>query len=280
MKTESSIQGIVFDWAGTLVDYGCIAPTAVFVEVFKKNGVEISLEDAREPMGLAKKDHVRELLNLNHVKQQWQMLNNRLPDEYDVESIYNMLTPGLKKIVANYSKAIPGVTELFVELKKRGIKIGSTTGYVTEMMENVIPEAKSQNILPDSIVTSDETPAGRPQPFMIYKNATNLQVYPLSHMVKVGDTIADIKEGLNAGMWTVGYTKCGNEVGLTEEEANQLPEAELQVKIEAAEKKLKNAGAHFVAEGPWQLIPVLDKINELLKEGHTPANCKQLEEVL
>lgn len=280
MNTESSIQGIIFDWAGTLVDYGCIAPTAVFVEVFKKNGVDISLEDARGPMGLAKKDHVRELLNLDHVKKQWEETNKRLPDEFDVVKIYSMLAPELKKIVANYSKAIPGVYELFRELKNRGIKIGSTTGYVSEMMESVIPEAESQNILPDSIVTSDETPAGRPLPFMIYKNATNLQIYPLSNMVKVGDTIADINEGLNAEMWTVGYTKCGNEVGLTEEEVKKMPQTEVQLKIDAAEKKLKAAGAHFVVEGPWQLIPVLDEISQLLKEGHTPVSYKQLEEML
>jgi phosphonoacetaldehyde hydrolase len=231
-------------------------------------------------MGLAKKDHVRELLQIDHVQKQWEKKYNRLPDEMDVEEIYTMLTPGLKKIVGNYSNAIPGVADLFTYIKARGIKIGSTTGYVSEMMEDIIPAAESQNILPDSVVTSDDTPAGRPKPFMIYQNAMNLEVFPLSHMVKVGDTVADIKEGLNAGMWTVGYTKCGNEVGLTEEEVNQLPELEVQQKIETAEKKLKEAGAHFVVEGPWQLIPILEKINEMLAEGHTPDKSEALKAVL
>ena len=282
MDMECNIKGIVFDWAGTLVDYGCIAPTAVFVEVFKKHGIVISLEEARGPMGLAKKDHVRELLQLEKVKLQWERLNDCLPDETDVEEIYKMLTPGLKKIVGSYSKAIPGVADLFKQLRNQGIKIGSTTGYVSEMMEDLIPDAKAQNILPDSIVASDETPAGRPQPYMIYKNATNLRVYPLSHMVKVGDTVADIKEGLNAGMWTVGYTKCGNEVGLTEEEIADTPEEEVQQRIVEAENKLRAAGAHFIVEGPWELLPVLNRIDQLLEEGHVPNTCdaKLLEVVL
>ncbi|MCT4644777.1 MAG: phosphonoacetaldehyde hydrolase [Carboxylicivirga sp.] len=270
MKNLEHIKGIVFDWAGTLVDYGCIAPTAVFVEVFKSFGIELSLKEAREPMGLAKKDHVRELLAIDHVQEQWQQKYGNKPGEEDVENIYSKLTPGLKAIVGNYSAAIPGVKYLLDELKEMGVKVGSTTGYVTEMMEGVIPAASKQGILPDSVVTSDETPAGRPMPFMVYQNALNLAVGPLHQMVKVGDTVADIKEGLNAGMWTVGYTKCGNEVGLTEAEVKALPADELNAKVEEASKKLSAAGAHFVVEGPWALMPVLRAIDRLIEDDQNP----------
>ena len=37
-------------------------------------------------------------------------------------------------------------------------------------------------------------------------------------MVKIGDSVSDIKEGLNAGRWTVGVTRTGKMIGLTAEQ--------------------------------------------------------------
>ena len=277
MKVLKNIKGIVFDWAGTLIDYGCLAPTAVFVEVFKKNGIEISMQEARGPMGIAKKDHVRELLKLDTVASQWDHVYGRGVTEEDVVKLYSQLTPALIDIIPQYAAVIPGVKELFSELRNSNIKIGSSTGYVTEMMASVVSAASKQGILPDSVVASDEVPEGRPAPFMIYRNALNLGVFPIHEMIKVGDTVADVKEGLNAGMWVVGYTKCGNEVGYSEEEIINVPEDELTARIKQAEEKLRTAGAHFVVEGPWELMTVLNEIDYLLEKGINPIEYIQHE---
>jgi hypothetical protein len=58
---------------------------------------------------------------------------------------------------------------------------------------------------------------------MCLQNAMQLRIFPMEAIVKVGDTLPDIEEGLNAGMWTIGLAKTGNEVGLNEAEIAKLP---------------------------------------------------------
>ncbi len=272
MNDLNYIKGVVFDWAGTLIDYGCKAPTAVFIEIFKQYGIEITMAEARGPMGLAKKDHIKEILNKNNITAQWINKYNNPPCDEDVDRLYEKLTPALINIIPQFVNIIPGVKEVMGTLREANIKIGSTTGYVTEMMEPVINLVRSEGILPDAIVASDMVIEGRPAPFMIFKNAELLNVFPLCNVVKVGDTVADVKEGLNAGMWVVGYSKCGNEVGLSQDEMELLSKEEVDLKVIQAKYKLMKAGAHFVVEGPWELISVLKKINQLIENGELPIN--------
>ena len=48
------VKGLVLDWSGTTADAYVLAPAVVFVEVFKRQGIEISMSEARGPMGLAR----------------------------------------------------------------------------------------------------------------------------------------------------------------------------------------------------------------------------------
>jgi phosphonoacetaldehyde hydrolase len=261
MKKLENIKAVIFDWAGTIIDYGCIAPTQVFIEVFQKRGIEVTIEEARTPMGLAKKDHVRALTLLCSVQQQWLSRYDSFPGESDVDELYAELEPSLAKIVKNFSDPIPGAIELIESLKSQGVKVGTTTGYVSEMMDNIIPLATSKGLIPDAVVNSSEVIAGRPAPWMIYRNCEELNVYPLSHIVKIGDTVADIQEGINAAMWTIGVTKSGNEVGLNLEESELADPEWLEAKIRQAGEKLLRAGADYIAEGVWDCMPILEEID-------------------
>ncbi|MFW5637307.1 MAG: phosphonoacetaldehyde hydrolase, partial [Thermodesulfobacteriota bacterium] len=111
---------------------------------------------------------------------------------------------------------------------------------------------------------------GRPYPWMCYRNAIQLGVYPMSAMVKIGDTLSDIEEGLNAGMWTVGLTQTGNELGLAEDAVHQLPPAELKTRLTEIEQRFRKAGAHYVVSGIWECPAVIDQINERLARGENP----------
>jgi phosphonoacetaldehyde hydrolase len=261
MTQLKNIKAVIFDWAGTIIDYGCIAPTQVFIEVFRRKDILLSIDEARAPMGLAKKDHVRELFRLETVQKQWIAEFGRTPSETDIEEIYAELEPALATIVKNYSDPIPGSVELIDRLKKQGIKVGTTTGYVSEMMNNILPIALSKGLMPDSVVNSSEVLAGRPAPWMIYRNCEKMNVFPLNQMVKIGDTVADIQEGINAGMWTIGLTKSGNEVGLSHEDAENADPVWVMVKTALAGRKLLNAGADYVAEGVWDCWPILEEID-------------------
>ena len=65
------LKMVVLDWAGTTVDFGCFAPAGVFVRVFAEMGVEISMREAREPMGLHKRDHIRAISHMERVAAAW-----------------------------------------------------------------------------------------------------------------------------------------------------------------------------------------------------------------
>jgi len=264
------IKAVIFDWAGTTVDFGCMAPTLVFIDVFSQWGINLSIDEARGPMGLAKMDHVRKLMEIDRVRNEWQGLYNRYPGENDVVVLYNQLEPALVKIAGDFANVIPGVPQVMVELRKQEILIGSTTGYVRSMMEQVVPVAGRQGFKPDSIVCSDEVPEGRPAPWGCFLNAQRMNIWPMSEMVKIGDTVADIKEGLNAGMWTIGCTLSGNEVGLPEQEVDELDPDIRRRMIWSAEEKLLKAGAHFVIDGVWACLPVLDEISSRIVSGEKP----------
>jgi len=267
MTQLKNIKAVIFDWAGTIIDFGCLAPTQVFIEVFRRKDILVSIDEARAPMGLAKKDHVRELFRLESVQKQWIAEFGRTPSETDIEEMYAELEPALALIVKNYSEPIPGAVELIDRLKKQGVKVGTTTGYVSEMMNNILPLAYAKGLMPDSVVNSSEVIAGRPAPWMIYRNCEKMNVFPLNQMVKIGDTVADIQEGINAGMWTIGLTKSGNEVGLSLDDAENADHIWLMEKIALAGKKLLNAGADYVAEGVWDCWPILEEIDKLIEAG-------------
>lgn len=252
------------------MDYGCYAPAVVFVEVYKRQAVPISIEEARIPMGAHKKVHIRQISQIESVAQRWQDIHGRKADETDVEEMFKEFIPLQLDCLADYADLIPGTLEAVAELRRRGLKIGSTTGYLREMMELLMKEAGSRGYTPDVTVCASDVPAGRPEPWMCLQNAMNLGIYPMETIVKVGDTLPDIEEGLNAGMWTIGLAKTGNEIGLNEQEIADLPKEVQKAKLAQAYKRMYQTGAHYVVDGIWDVPPMLDLINERLHRGERP----------
>ncbi len=264
------VRAVILDWAGTAVDYGCMGPVAVFADVFKKYKVDVSMSEARKFMGLMKKDHIRGMCGLPSVTEKWIAAHGREPDESDVESMYRDTEAMMVSAIARHADIIPGVIETVAELRKRGIKIGSSTGYTGPMMAVLVPEAEKKGYKPDSIVCSTDVPAGRPYPWMCYRNAINLGVYPMSAIIKIGDTVADIQEGLNAGVWTIGLSKSGNELGMTQDEVNAMDERDLKARLEDIGLRFRQTGAHYVAESITDCIAIIDDINARLAKGENP----------
>ena len=133
------IQMVVFDWAGTTVDYGSAAPGRVFEKVFKEAGITLTREEINGPMGMEKKDHIRALLSLPRTGRQWKQACGRDWTEEDVETLYQRFEKTLFEIVGEYSVPIDGAAETVSTLRRQGLRIGSTTGYTSQMMEQVIP---------------------------------------------------------------------------------------------------------------------------------------------
>lgn len=207
---------------------------------------------------------------MEEVSQLWERVHGRKPTDDDVEDMFRDFVPLQLDCLASYADLIPGTVEAVAAFRKRGLKIGSTTGYTGEMMKLLLEEAKKRGYEPDFSVCATDVPAGRPHPWMCFKNAMDLQVYPMEALVKVGDTLPDIGEGLNAGMWTIGLTKTGNEVGLTEEEINALDPEVRERKLARAYQRMSQAGAHYVVDGIGDVEPLLDDINARLARGERP----------
>lgn len=259
---EKKIAMVVFDWAGTTVDYGSSAPMVVFDRVFKEAGIQLSREQINGPMGLEKRAHIKQLLELEDATKQWKETYNRMWTEDDVDQLYETFEEKLAQVVAEYSIPIDGTVETVGRLRDMGIKIGSTTGYTLQMMEGVIPRAESCGYKPDCVVTPDVTGEGRPSPFMLFECMRELHVYPVTAVVKVGDTITDIKEGKNAGAWSVGILQGSNLLGLTKEEYDAMDQAELVKRKETAKEKYLAAGADMVIDSIKDLPEAIREIEK------------------
>jgi len=267
---HGKLKAVIFDWAGTTIDYGSCAPATVFLDLFHRRGLELTVDQVRAPMGLPKKDHIRAILQMEVVISAWQERYGNVPNETDVEVLYQDYLPLQISSIQNFTDLIPGTTDAVSSCRAAGLKIGSTTGYTMEMMQILAKEARHQGFEPDCIVVPSQVPAGRPHPFMCWQAAMQLQVYPPASIVKVGDTVADIQEGLNAGMWTIGVTKTGNEIGLRESEIAQLPEAELRERLDRAYQRLAQAGAHLLIDGVADLKFGFAEIDDRLSHGEHP----------
>ena len=240
------IRAVVFDWAGTTVDYGSRAPVEAFVEAFRRSGIELTAAEARGPMGRAKRDHIEAIFALPRVVEAWRLLHDRTPNDSDVDRLYADFLPLQTGVLAQHSDVIPGVPEVVAECRRRGLKIGSTTGYVRDLMGVVTPLARAAGFNPDVVICADDVQRGRPAPWMIFRAAERLDVFPMTAVVVVDDTAVGIEAGLNAGAWTVAVTKTGNSLGLSEHDVAQLDDAELAAQL-SAPPPISSAGARTLS---------------------------------
>jgi phosphonoacetaldehyde hydrolase len=266
----SRIQAVILDWAGTTVDFGSLAPVAALQRVFESSGVPITAAEAREQMGWLKKDQIRAICAGPRVSAEWQRRHGAPPGEDQVNRLFEDFLPRQSEILAEYSEPIPGVPETIAEWRAAGVRIGSTTGYTRALLDIVQRAAAPLGYAPDASVTPDEAGGGRPLPFMCYRNAILLGVYPLWHCVKIGDTPSDVTEGLNAGMWTIGVTASGNEVGLSRAAWDSLTGDEKARSEQRASRRLREAGAHYIAPSVTHCSAILDEIRARIAAGERP----------
>jgi phosphonoacetaldehyde hydrolase len=264
------LRAAIFDWAGTVIDHGSLAPMGAFVKAFAAFDIDISIDEARGPMGMAKRPHIATLMALPRIAQAWKVRHGRLPDDRDIDAVFAIFLPMNIAAVKDHSRLIAGAAQTVSKLREAGLKIGTTTGYTHEIMDAVLPLAAEQGFSPDSIVCTGDTPAGRPSPFMIYRSLMDLGVWPASACFKVDDTEVGIAEGLNAGAWAVGVAMSGNVFGLTVADTERLSPAELASKRDNAHARLRAAGAHYVIDSVADLMPVAVDIEGRLQRGERP----------
>jgi phosphonoacetaldehyde hydrolase len=267
------VKGAILDWSGTTADKYVIAPAVVFVEVFRRHGVEISMEEARGPMGLRKDLHIKALTENPEIRERWRQVHGSEPGQDDVDAMFEDFVPLQLECLPQYTTLLPGVVELAEKLQNDyGIKIGVSTGFTRSMVDVLLKSAQDQGFYPDATVAGDEVEHGaRPRPFMVYRNLDLLDVSPIQSVVKVDDTVSGVGEGLEAGCWAVGIARYSNYMNInTLDEESTLSDDEIQRRLGQTRDMLWRTGAHYVIDEPLELIPVIDDINRRLQRGERP----------
>ena len=271
-KYRGKVQALILDWSGTTADAYVVAPAVVFVEVFKRQNVEISMYEARGPMGLRKDLHIKALTEVDEIKERWKGVYGKYPDQADVDRMFADFVPLQLDCLRNYTTLLPGIAEVTQRLQKQGIKIGSTTGLIRSMVDILEEDAAKQGYTPDASVAGDEVINGaRPSPHMVFKNLDLLNITPIHSVIKIDDTASGVGEAVNAGCWGVGVTRYSNYMDVdTPEEGESLSSDEVSKKQAKTKDILEKAGAHYVIESLADIEPVIDDVNQRLARGERP----------
>jgi phosphonoacetaldehyde hydrolase len=265
------IKAIILDWAGTVVDHGSRAPMGAFVKAFAHFGVEITIADARGPMGMAKRDHIRLVGTSPAVAAAWRAKHERDFDDAAIDAIFEVFEPMNVAAVESHATLIPGARAALDWCAARGIRIGSTTGYTRPIMQRLMPLAAAQGFVPEVTICAGDLAAGRPAPLQIWSALAQMGIWPASRVIKLDDTAPGIGEARAAGCWAVGAALTGNNPGLSAEELASLsPDQRAELRRSASEPLLR-AGAHLVidtiAELPW----LIEHIEARLAAGERPG---------
>lgn len=267
------LQAAILDWAGTVVDFGSFAPTQIFVEAFAEFDVEVSIEEARGPMGMGKWDHIRTLCDQPQIAERYRAVFGRVPSDEDVTAIYNRFMPLQIEKIAVHSALIPGALETIGQLRSDGLNIGSCSGYPKVVMDKVVELAARNGYVADHVVATDETPNGRPWPAQALANVIALGIDDVAACVKVDDTVPGILEGRRAGMWTVALICSGNALGLTYDGYRALQPAQLEQERARINALFAGSRPHYLIDTINELPQVVADINRRLALGQMPQSA-------
>jgi len=266
------VKGLILDWSGTTADAYVLAPAVVFVQVFQKHGVDVTMSEARGPMGLRKDLHIKAMTEIPEIRERWHDIHGQYPSQADVDRMFGDFVPMQLDCLRNYTTLLPLVAETTQSLQKQGIKIGSTTGFLRSMVDILEEDARKQGYTPDASVAGDEVINGaRPKPFMVYRNLDLLDVHPIQSVIKVDDTVSGVGEALEAGCWGVGIARYSNYMDMdTLAEADSLSENEINRRLAHTRELLQKAGAHYVIDTWEQMLDVIEDVNIRLGRGEKP----------
>ncbi|HEX8806851.1 MAG TPA: phosphonoacetaldehyde hydrolase [Candidatus Aquilonibacter sp.] len=253
---------MIFDWAGTIVDFGSLAPVAAFAAAFEDARVPVSVKEIRKPMGRGKREHLQRMLGDETLALRWRETYGEGPTESDVDGLYNTFNRRLLDVLPRYAEPIPGVLDVLTCLRGRGVRIGSNSGYSQNQMDVVARAARERGVEVDCIVSASEVKNGRPAPDMSLACLDRLGLPADSVAVKVDDTRSGIEEGRNAGLWTVAVAVSGNELGLSWDEWSALAPAEQARLRDDAYDRLRTSNPDFIIDTVADLDGVLDAIEQ------------------
>ncbi len=267
----TAIRAVVFDWAGTIVDFGSLAPMGAFVRLFANHGITISIAQARVPMGLPKLAHIEALGAMPEIAAQWQRAKGHTFGSQDAAALLQEFVPMSAASALEYSDFIPGFLDIYAWLQQYNIGVATTTGYTRFIMEPLIAKAARAGFIPARTICCDDVAHSRPSPIGMQECMATLGLTGHSAaVVKVDDTGPGLQEGINAGCWTVGVAASGNALGWSWDQWVHASEDEREHALVEARATLRDAGAHVVVDSVADLPAALSAIEVCIAAGETP----------
>ncbi|MGN0908724.1 MAG: phosphonoacetaldehyde hydrolase [Succinivibrio sp.] len=240
-------EAVIFDWAGTTIDFGSMAPVDAIRGAFITEGIEVTDDEIRAPMGMLKHDHLSAMLHMPRIATLFHERFGRDPGGDDIDRVYAAFEKSLMEQLPSHCDLKPHLLEAVGILRDKGIAIGSTTGYTREMMEAVTAGAAEAGYRPDAVFTAEDVGGfGRPRPYMIFRNLEALGVTDVRNAIKIGDTPSDIREGRNAGVFSVGVAEGSSAAGMDAASWARLGAEERSHVLHRAARALYEAGADLV----------------------------------
>nr|QBK87520.1 MAG: haloacid dehalogenase-like hydrolase [Marseillevirus LCMAC201] len=275
------VRSVITDISGTIGDPLVKAPAVVFVDVFKKFGVPISMEEARKPMGNEKSLHIRRITEDPAVRERWTKRYGREPTRDDVTEMFNHFVPMQLDALNTYGVPIRGAVYACQQLKAMDIYLGLTTGFNREMVDRFLLRNPELAQLLDVTVAADETVRPRPTQHMINRNVELIQALDLEKpdlsnldlVVKIDDTEMGILEAVNAGCWSIGLSRYSNLMGNFTNDVDQFekddPQKYNHCLIQIA-NQLYHVGADYVVDDITKVPKIIENINRKLAIGLDP----------
>lgn len=261
-STATGLKLVVFDWAGTLIDHGSIAPVHAIQAAFRSAGMHVTKPQVRDLMGLRKRELIENLLRIPAILRSFEKLHGHSPSNTDVDALYAAYKPAQLAAIQDRRQLIEGALASFATLRERRIAIATTSCYFREASELERACAREQGLVPDFTICSDDVSAGRPAPLMILACMRALQVERAREVLVVGDTPLDVLAARNAGCLSTGIAGTGNEVGLSQVEWDELTYPARNAALAHAHRTLRDAGADFVIDTLTELPLVIRRIAE------------------
>jgi phosphonoacetaldehyde hydrolase len=268
---KNGTQAVIMDWAGTTIDFGCMAPVETLVNVFAQHGVGLTAQEARRDMGLPKRAHIEAVGHLPRVAMAWQDQHGHAMSAHDLDVLYSAFTQAHLSTVTEHAALVPGALSTLAYLRERRIKIGSTTGYNRAVMAVLSPLAAAQGYMPDALVCADDVPSSRPGPLAVYLTCVLLNAWPAASVIKVDDTAPGLMEGRHAGAWTVAVLASGNTVGMTHAQWVGLDASARQAQRTLAQQALSDAAPDVMIDTLADLPDAVACIERWRSQGQLPG---------
>ena len=187
-----AIDLVVFDIVGTTVEDNGQVQNA-FVDVLEACDITVSPAEIAPWRGAPKRDALSFFLQ--------KVLNY---DDVGFEARLNGLHADFRaRLEEQYrsgrTKVIPGAESTFLWLRDRSIKIALTTGFYRQLADTILSALGWSTDMIDASVSSDEVAKGRPAPQLIFRAMERTDVNAARRVAKIGDTVLDLKAGMNAG---------------------------------------------------------------------------------